>query len=98
MPVNQGGSMTFDLDRVCAAALLGAALAGCAPMTETQCRAITDWYQQGEQDALMGNRPKIEQYAQQCGVHQVKPAESDYLAGWAAGYSEWNRRVSGSKI
>ena len=80
------------------AVALAGTLAGCAPMTQSQCRAITDWYQQGERDALMGNRPKVELYAQQCGVHQVKPVEGDYMAGWAVGYSEWNRRVSGSRI
>ena len=82
---------------VLSAILLCALLSGCAAMNETQCRS-TDWYQQGEHDALMGNRPQIDLYAHQCGGYQVQPAENDYMAGWAAGYSEWNRRVGGSRL
>ena len=70
-------------------------LAGCAPMSADECRT-TDWYQRGEQDALMGNRPLIDQYAQQCSG--ATPSEKDYMAGWAIGYSVWNQRVSGSKM
>jgi len=78
--------------------LIAMLLAGCAPMTQTQCRAIDDWYQQGLQDAMSGNRPKLEQYASQCGGYGVKPAETAYMDGWRIGYSEWNQRVSGSRI
>ena len=77
------------------AVVLCAMLAGCAPMSETQCRS-TDWYQQGERDALTGNRPKIDLYAHQCAGYQVQPSEKDYMEGWALGYSVWNQRVSGS--
>jgi|RhiMethySRZTD1v2_1073278.scaffolds.fasta_scaffold102481_8 hypothetical protein len=66
-------------------------LAGCAGMPETQC--ASDWYQRGESEALMGNRARAEQYAQCNGFR-----EQDYLAGWSIGYSEWNRRVSGSRM
>ena len=79
------------------AVVLCALLAGCASLNETQCRS-TDWYQQGEQDGLMGNRPKIDLYAHQCAGYQVQPAEKDYMAGWVVGYAEWNKRVSGSKM
>ena len=75
---------------------LCALAAGCASMSESQCRA-TNWYQQGEYDGLLGLQAKIDQYAQQCGRYQVQPAEKDYLAGWNYGYSEFNTRVSGSK-
>lgn len=67
-------------------------LTGCAGLTESQCRP-GDWYEQGHQEALMGNQPRAEQYAQ-CGGFQ----EKDYMAGWSIGYSEWNQRVSGSRM
>ncbi len=72
-------------------------LTGCAAMSESECRT-GNWYALGERDALTGNRPRIDQYADQCGRYQVRPSEEDYLAGWAVGYGEWNRRVSGSKL
>lgn len=72
-------------------------LGGCAAMSETECRA-GNWYALGERDALYGNRPKIELYAEQCGRYQVKPAEQEYMTGWVDGYGEWNRRVSGSRM
>ncbi len=78
--------------------LLVLGLAGCAPMTENQCRAVSDWYQQGFADAMNGNRPKVELYASQCGNFGVKPAETAYMDGWRIGYSEWNQRISGSRI
>ena len=65
-------------------------LAGCAA-TGGQCTA--DWYERGHEEALMGNRPKTEQYAQCSGFQ-----ERDYLAGWSIGYSEWNQRISGSRM
>jgi hypothetical protein len=67
-------------------------LAGCAPMSEMACRSA-DWYEQGHAEALMGNRPRAEQYAQCAGFQ-----EKDYMAGWSIGYSEWNQRVSGSRM
>ena len=79
------------------AILLPLLLAACAPMSEMQCRA-TNWYEQGEQDGLRGNQARYVQYADQCNAYSVKPAESDYMSGWSAGYAEWARRVSGSKI
>ena len=72
-------------------------LAGCAPMSEMLCRG-TNWYEQGEQDGLRGNQARVAQYAHQCTAYKVQPAEADYMAGWAAGYAEWARRVSGSRI
>lgn len=65
-------------------------LAGCAT-TGAQCAA--DWYERGHEEALMGNRPRAEQYAQCSGFQ-----EKDYLTGWSIGYSEWNQRVGGSRM
>jgi hypothetical protein len=72
-------------------------LGGCAAMSESQCR-VSSWYAQGEQDGLMGGPPKIDLYASQCTRYQVQPSERDYMAGWAAGASEYNTRVGGSKM
>lgn len=67
-------------------------LSGCAAVQENQCRT-GNWYEQGREEALMGNRASAERYAQCSGFQ-----ESDYLAGWSIGYSEWNQRVSGSRM
>ena len=72
-------------------------LSGCAAMSENECRT-GDWYALGERDALSGSRPQLERYADQCGRYQLRPSEQDYLAGWAIGYSEWNNRVSRSRM
>ena len=78
--------------------LMGVLLGGCAAaMSENQCRT-SNWYDMGERDALMGNRSQLERYAEQCGRFAVKPDEQQYQAGWAIGYSEWNRRTSGSRM
>jgi hypothetical protein len=73
-------------------------LGGCAStaISENECRS-TNWYARGEQDALMGNRPQIDTYNEQCSRFGAAPSEQDYMSGWAAGYGEWNRRVSGRR-
>jgi hypothetical protein len=73
-------------------------LGGCATasLTENECRG-TNWYARGEQDALMGNRPQIDRYTEQCSRFGAAPSEKDYMDGWAYGYGEWNRRVSGRR-
>ena len=48
--------------------------------------------------ALLAGCPKIDLHAQQCSRYQVQPSEKDYMAGWALGYSEWNQRVSDSRM
>jgi hypothetical protein len=81
------------------AAALAACLvaAGCAQMTETQCKAA-DWYQLGYRDAdIYGLRPQVDQYAYQCRAFGVQPAENTYMAGWVDGFREWNTRVMGSE-
>ena len=76
-------------------AVLGAA--GCAQMSETQCRA-SDWYQVGYRDAdIYGLRPQVDQYAYQCKAVGVQVAENQYMAGWVDGFREWNTRVMGSE-
>ena len=74
--------------------LTGLLLAGCAGMSESECRT-GNWYALGERDALLANQPRIDVYAYQCGRYGVKAAESDYMAGWTAGYDERSRRSGG---
>jgi hypothetical protein len=45
----------------------------------------------------MGMRPQIDRYAEQCSRFGAAPSEKDYMDGWAYGYGEWNRRVSGRR-
>jgi hypothetical protein len=75
---------------------LVALVAGCATLSEPQCRG-TDWYRRGEQDGLLGLRPQIDQYAHQCARFNVQPSEKDYMSGWSTGYSEWSKKVSGAR-
>ena len=69
-------------------------LAGCASLTEGDCKA-GNWYALGERDAMAGLPPRVDQYAAQCGA---RVADTSYMEGWQVGYTEWNRRVSGSKM
>ena len=78
-------------------ALCCATLSACSSLSESDCRAA-NWYALGERDALLGQRPQIERYAADCDRYAVTPAEPEYMAGWGIGYSEWNRRVSGSRM
>jgi hypothetical protein len=65
-------------------------IGGCAA-AESDCRT-GDWYALGERDATLGQRPQIERYNEQCPRYGVRPTESEYLAGWAIGYSKTSFR------
>ncbi len=79
------------------ALLLSLLSAGCAQMSESECRAA-DWYHVGYMDAdTYGLRPRIDQYAYQCRAFGVQAPEATYMAGWVDGYREWNTRVHGSE-
>ena len=69
-------------------------LGGCASLTEGDCRTGS-WYALGERDAMAGLQPRIDQYAAQCGAVASAPS---YMEGWQVGYTEWNRRVSSSRM
>lgn len=69
-------------------------IAGCASAVEADCRN-GNWYALGERDAMAGLPPRVDQYAAQCGP---RVADASYMEGWQVGYTEWNRRVSGSKM
>jgi hypothetical protein len=72
--------------------LLCLALAGCVAMGESECRSA-DWAGLGERDGLAGTRPRIDTYAYQCGRHNVRADEKDYLNGWWVGNAEYVRRA-----
>ena len=66
-------------------------------MTEHECRT-TDWQALGQLDGgAYGMRPRIDLLAEQCRAWNVTPAEAEYMAGWAHGYAEFQRRVVGSE-
>ena len=78
--------------------LLCVLAAGCATtVPESDCRT-TSWYEVGERDALSGLQPQLDRYAEGCGRYALKPQESDYMAGWQLGYSEYQLRTSRSRM
>jgi len=85
-------SMSRSRSLLLAASVL---LAGCAGLTEQECRTA-NWYELGERDALVyGLRPRIDQYAHQCQKFAVQPAEGEYLSGWTVGDRERAVRTLG---
>lgn len=85
------------MTRLYSAVLLGVLLAGCAAMSDNECRSAT-WYEIGERDALVyGLRPQIDLYAEQCRRHGVEVSENGYLAGWFYGERERALRMSGAE-
>ena len=72
--------------------LLALLMAGCVAMTESECRAA-DWAGLGQRDGIAGDRPRIDQYAYQCGQYSVRAAEKDYMDGWWIGNAEFVRRA-----
>ena len=69
--------------------------AGCAGMSEPQCRSV-NWYDLGEREALIyGQRPQIDQHAYACSRYGVQASEKEYMAGWVDGQGERVRRAAG---
>lgn len=70
-------------------------LTGCASLTETQCRADADaWSSLGEYDAVQGDQPWIEAYADVCSRYGATVDEENYLKGWEVGHANFERRVN----
>jgi hypothetical protein len=70
---------------ISAALAAGGFAAGCAQMSDAQCKAA-DWYQLGYVDGdIYGSRPRIDQYAYQCRAFGVQAEEGAYMAGWTDG-------------
>ena len=70
-------------------------LAGCASLTETECRADAEaWAWRGEYDAVQGDQPWIEAYAEACSRYGAAVDEENYLKGWEIGHASFERRVN----
>lgn len=67
-------------------------LGGCAafPISEAECRPAS-WQQRGYDDAYFGHLPQDLRLTRECSRYGVEVASSEYLAGWRAGYDEWDR-------
>jgi hypothetical protein len=69
--------------------------AGCASLTETQCRGgPAEWEWLGEYDAVQGDQPWIEAYAEICSRYGATVDREDYLKGWDIGHADFDRRVN----
>jgi len=70
-------------------------LAGCASLTETECRGdAAAWNWRGEYDAVQGDQPWIEAYAKGCAAHGAVVDGEHYLEGWEIGHADFERRVN----
>ncbi|HWI35211.1 MAG TPA: hypothetical protein VNU64_02055 [Burkholderiales bacterium] len=70
-------------------------LAGCATLTEAQCRApADDWVALGEFDSIQGDQPWIEAYAKYCERYSAEVHQPEYMQGWDIGHAEFNRRAN----
>jgi hypothetical protein len=70
-------------------------LTGCASLTETQCRAgAAEWKWLGRYDAVQGDQPWIEAYAEVCRSYGATVNEEAYLEGWQVGHAKFERRVN----
>ncbi len=67
-------------------------LAGCAlfPVSEAECRPAS-WQQRGYDDGYFGHLPQDMRFSQECARFGVQVAQNEYLAGWRAGYDEYDR-------
>ncbi|HXU42394.1 MAG TPA: hypothetical protein VN675_08725 [Burkholderiales bacterium] len=82
--------------RTSALVILSLLLAGCAAMTEGECRSA-DWYKTGYRDAdPYGLQPQFYVYEHQCHAW-VQASQADYMRGWVDGYREFNTRMTGSE-
>jgi hypothetical protein len=65
------------------------ALAGCATMSEQDCRSA-DWEAVGREDGVAGAKPdQLEGHRKACARHGVEPQEAAWRAGYAAGLEEF---------
>ncbi len=72
-----------------------ALLTGCAYLTENECRSDADyWTWLGEYDAVQGDQPWIEAYAEGCAAHGATVNHEAYLEGWEIGHADFERRVN----
>ena len=64
-------------------------LAGCASMSEDQCRRA-DWFQQGERDGVAGQPPgRIDAHREACAKAGVAPDATRWQQGWYRGVASY---------
>jgi hypothetical protein len=64
----------------------------CLLLSEADCRPAS-WQQRGYDDGYFGNLPQDLRLVQECRRFGVQVAQDEYLAGWRAGYDEWDRLI-----
>jgi len=70
-------------------------LSGCAYLTEAECNGDgAYWTWRGEYDAVQGDQPWIEAYAQGCSAYGTVVKEDEYMQGWEIGHADFERRVN----
>ncbi|MGB6100524.1 MAG: DUF2799 domain-containing protein [Comamonas sp.] len=73
------------------------ALAGCAAMSQEECRTA-DWGEQGMRDALNGHpRSRLADIREACAEAGVVPIESLYWNGWNAGIARFCTPENGER-
>lgn len=74
------------------------ALAGCAPMTENECRA-TDWRQRGVEDGSRGHSATdLRSFREQCGKFGIAPDERAYSSGRSVGLGRYCTAENGLAV
>jgi hypothetical protein len=70
-------------------------LTGCASLTEAQCRGdAAEWNSLGRYDAVQGDQPWIEAYAEVCRSYGATVNAQAYLDGWQVGHAKFEHRVN----
>lgn len=98
------GKLEFGMTttRAFLALSLALTLAGCASMSESQCR-VADWYRVGLADGGSGTEHnRLADYAEDCGKIGIRPDTTAYRQGWDQGivayctpYNGWLAGVDG---
>ena len=92
--------LTLQAGRAARLALAGSALAllaGCAALSEKECRSA-NWYEQGQRDALAGHdRTRLADIREACAEAGVRPNEPLYLQGWSLGVRQFCTPDNGAR-
>lgn len=88
--------MRLDWLALCAGAVL--LLAGCATLSETECRGA-DWYQLGERDGANGHSTsRLDAHTKACAEHAVAPDETQWREGYDAGLPSFCTAENGYRL
>lgn len=72
-------------------------VAGCAAMSEEECRHA-DWHEQGARDALAGHRvSRVDALREACAKAGVAPDPAQYRAGWSQGIRQFCTPEQGAR-